>query len=155
MKKLLLLVFCAIIAVSCSNDDWEAPEWTLKEGTKTLPKSDHPLTKDEVWQLVNLEFFGGNEQNINANVYISTNIVPPAYNLFFDPELIDSKELSIELNSPEENTWCVVLDLPSNNRTTESDARVIFISEYGDKITIRKYQYFPQKISVFPDAAGT
>ena len=46
MKKLLLLVFCAIIAVSCSNDDWEAPEWTLKEGTKTLPKSDHPLTKD-------------------------------------------------------------------------------------------------------------
>ena len=148
MKKLLLLVFCAIIAVSCSNDDWEAPEWTLKEGTKTLPKSDHPLTKDEVWQLVNLEFYGGNEQNINANVYISTNIVPPAYNLFFDPELIDSKELSIELNSPEENTWCVVLDKPVNNRTTESDARVIFISEYGDKITIRKYQYFPMRLEL-------
>jgi hypothetical protein len=68
--------------------------------------------------------------------------------LFFDPELIDSKELSIELNSPEENTWCVVLDKPANNRTTESDARVIFISEYGDKITIRKYQYFPMRLEL-------
>ena len=105
------------------------------------------MTKDEAWQLVNLEFFGGSEQNINANVYISTNIVPPAYNLFFDPELIDSKELSIELNSPEENTWCVVLDKPSYNRTTESDARVIFISEYGDKMIA----YIPERPKAYEE----
>ena len=33
MKKLLILVFCAIIAASCNNDDWEAPEWAINGGT--------------------------------------------------------------------------------------------------------------------------
>ena len=148
MKKLLLLVFCAIIAASWNNDDWEAPEWTLKEGTKTLPKSDHPLTKDEAWQLVNLEFFGGSEQNINANVYISTNIVPPAYNLFFWPWTNRFKGTFYRTKF----SW---------GKHLVCCAWQAFIQP-NDWIGCKSnlylwiwWQDYNQKISVFPDAAGT
>ena len=49
MKKLLLLVFCAIIAVSCSNDDWEAPISSTKLYSK--------MTKTEAVQVNRIYLF--------------------------------------------------------------------------------------------------
>lgn len=127
MKKLLLLVFCAIIVVSCSNDDWEAPGWAINGGTAKFERSSSPITQSDAWSLVKNVVLGDNLDDVS--VFASETILEP--NTICD-NVINN------VISPDYRSWLIFIN--DNPRVDGYDkCRYVYVSEYGDVVDVRKY----------------
>ena len=126
MKKLLILVFCAIIAASCNNDDWEAPEWAINGGTAKFERSNSPITQSDAWSLVKNVVLGDNLDDVSVSA--SKTILEP--NTVCD-NVIDN------VVSPDYKSWLIFIN--DNPRIDGFDkCRYVFVSEFGDVVDVRK-----------------
>lgn len=138
MRRFLYLILGTLIFVSCAKE-WEAPEWTITDGERTFERKDTPLTREQAWQVVKHYFYGDDEGNIVGDVVESLDILEP--NVIIDSIAV---QLAIEngwtdvefRRSPDYRSWFFhVRETPGGSIQY---GRLIFVSEYGDKIETRK-----------------
>jgi hypothetical protein len=138
MRRFLYLFLSTLLFASCAKE-WEAPEWTITDGERTFERRDTPLTREQAWQVVKHYFYGDDEGNIVGDVVESLDILEP--NVIIDSIAVQlAKEngwTDVEFRrSPDYRSWFFhVRETPGG---CIQYGRLIFVSEYGDKIETRK-----------------